>query len=285
MIFDSYDAFREAVLSNLSRFNQYGRGYYPRTKKYYDHIAALSENATLQEKLALVQQILADDGVNPDMFSKPHKDAHHLNSSQVVCYEFFRPMLTTQKRLNDKMFVFLDYIGIPSDPFKDGFGEFEWEPDPAEQTNFDFYIQQSKPTPSKMLSDNAVFFEIKYTENEFGAETINGKRRDKYGSIYQQMIENCACLRLIPSIDEFFKSYQLFRNTLRLTKKNWRNEYVIFLFPKANKAVMNDYLAFMDRFVMDQYHDHIKAVFWEDLTDAMSDNFRNKYFSYVADAY
>lgn len=281
MTIDSYDAFREVVLKNLSRFNHYGRGYYPRTKKYYDHIAALSEKATPQEKLALIQQIITDDGVVPDLFSKPHKDAHHLNSSQVVCYEFFRPMLTSQKGLNEKMLDFLDNIGIPSSHFKDGYGEFEWEPDPSEQTNFDFYIQQSKPTPSKSSSDKAVFFEIKYTENEFGAEPINEKRRKKYESIYRQMIENCACLRLVPSMDEFFKSYQLFRNTIRLTRNNWRNEFVVFLFPKANKAVMDDYLAFKERFLTDQYHDHIKAVFWEDITSSMTDYFQKKFFPYT----
>ena len=79
-------------------------------------------------------------------------------------------------------------------------------------------------------------------------------------------------------MDEFFKSYQLFRNTIRLTRNNWRNEFVVFLFSKANKAVMDDYLALKERFLTDQYQDHIKVVFWEDITSSMTDYFQKKFF-------
>ena len=82
-------------------------------------------------------------------------------------------------------------------------------------------------------------------------------------------------------MDEFFKSYQLFRNTIRLTRNNWRNEFVVFLFPKANKAVMDDYLALKERFLTDQYQDHIKVVFWEDITSSMTDYFQKKFFPYT----
>ena len=33
-------------------------------------------------------------GVKSDMLAKLHTDAHHLNSSQILCYNFFRPLIT-----------------------------------------------------------------------------------------------------------------------------------------------------------------------------------------------
>ena len=281
MEFANYGSFRKAILSNLNEYNLYGRGYYPRTKQYYDHIASLPNNATTEEKLALIQRIIADDGVAPDLFIKPHKDAHHLNSSQVVCYEFFRPMITVQKRANSLLLSFLNSIGLPSEEFSAGYGEFEWEPNNEEQTNFDFYVQQSRPIPETVLTDKAIYFEIKYTESEFGAEPINDRRREKYDSIYTQMIDNCVCLKRRPSIEEYFKSYQLFRNTIRLTKDNWQNEYVVFLFPRENKAVLDEYRIFEEHFILEQYRNHIKAVYWEDLVESMSDRFREKFFPYL----
>lgn len=281
MEFANYSSFRKAILSNLNEYNRYGRGYYPRTKQYYGHIASLPNNATSEEKLALIQRIIADDGVAPDLFIKPHKDAHHLNSSQVVCYEFFRPMITAQKRANSHLLSFLNSIGLPSEEFTAGYGEYEWEPNNEEQTNFDFYVQQSRPIPETVLTDKAIYFEIKYTESEFGAEPINDRRREKYDSIYTHMIDNCVCLKRRPTIEEYFKSYQLFRNSIRLTKDNWKNEHVIFLFPKENKAVLDEYRIFEEQFIMEQYRDHIKAVYWEGLVEYMSDRFRAKFFPYL----
>lgn len=281
MGFSNYSSFRKAILSNLNEYNRYGRGYYPRTKQFYDHIASLPNNATSEEKLALIQRIIADDGVAPNLFIKPHKDAHHLNSSQVVCYEFFRPMITVQKRANSLLLSFLNSIGLPSEEFTAGYGEFEWETNNEEQTNFDFYVQQSRPIPETVLTDKAIYFEIKYTESEFGAEPINDRRREKYDSIYIQMIDNCVCLKRRPTIEEFFKSYQLFRNTIRLTKDNWKNEHIIFLFPKENKAVLDEYRIFEEQFILEQYRDHVKAVYWEDLVESMSDGFREKFFPYL----
>lgn len=82
-------------------------------------------------------------------------------------------------------------------------------------------------------------------------------------------------------MDEFFKSYQLFRNTICLTRNNWRNEFVVFLFPKANKAVWTIIWPSKSVFLTDQYQDHIKAVFWEDITSSMKDYFQKKFFPYT----
>lgn len=41
---------------------------------------------------------------------------------------------------------------------------------------------------------------------------------------------------------------------------------------------MDDYLALKERFLTDQYQDHIKVVFWEDITSSMTDYFQKKFF-------
>lgn len=39
--------------------------------------------------------------------------------------------------------------------------------------------------------------------------------------------------------------------------------------------------ALKERFLTDQYQDHIKAVFWEDITSSMTDYFQKKFFLYT----
>ena len=198
--------------------------------------------------------------------------AHHLNSSQVVCYEFFRPMISAGKQVLTRMRECLSKIGIPPEKFENGHAEFEWVPCPEENTNFDFYAQ----------SNNAkAYFEIKYTEQGFGQCANDKKHREKFKSIYEPMIENCVCLTRKPTFDEFRQNYQLFRNTIRITKANWKDDYVVFLFPRENTIAQKHFDAFYSEFVSVEYRNHVICVYWEDLTEFMSDRFRNKFFFYT----
>ena len=81
--------------------------------------------------------------------------------------------------------------------------------------------------------------------------------------------------------EEWRKNYQLFRNVLRITKNNSENEYVVFLFPKMNKAAKAHFERFKAEYIDPAFDEHIKEVFWEDLTEYMSNKFRQKFFFYT----
>ncbi|MDP4127288.1 MAG: hypothetical protein Q8912_10120 [Bacillota bacterium] len=95
---------------------------------------------------------------------KLHKYFHHLNSSQAMCINFFYPLI------KDKMLdALLNLLGINGEiDYNPGCVCFEKESDienTGRRTNFDFYMQLDTGTK--------IYFEINYTENEFGrAEDI-----------------------------------------------------------------------------------------------------------------
>ena len=271
--FKTYEGFKEAVQKNLAKFNPGRPGYFPRFKKYYPHIIDVPAKASKKQKENIVKCIIRDDSVAPDLFTSSHMYAHHLNSSQVVCYEFFRPLITAERKLSPEMLKCLAQIGIPAEMFADGLAEFEYVPDSAENTNFDFFIGAPQ-TGAK------AYFEIKYTEQGFGTCDNDKKHEEKFNTIYEGMIDNCVCLKKKPSFDAAWrKNYQLFRNVLRLTKSNWRDEYVIFLFPEENVAAKKHFDAFVEEFIDSAYKSHIIEAHWEDMKP-MSDRFRDKFFFY-----
>ena len=270
--FKSYRDFKAAVIAHLSMYNPGNPGYYPRFEKYYPHIINIPEKASKRQKEIIVKSIIQGDDVDPDLFTSPHMYAHHLNSSQVVCYEFFRPLISPDKNVLPKMGDCLFKMGLPQDKFANGHAEFEWIPYAEENTNFDFCV---------LANDAKAYFEIKYTEQGFGQCANDEEHKKKFKVIYEPMIENCCCLTQKPTFEEFRKYYQLFRNTLRITKVNGANEYVVFLFPCENDIAQKHFEAFYDEFVSEKYRKHVLCVHWEDLTGLMSDRFREKFFFYT----
>ena len=59
----------------------------------------------------------------------------------MVCYEFFRNLITDEKRVTETLVKCLNAMGIPGDQFIDGHAEFEWVPYKEENTNFDFFLE------------------------------------------------------------------------------------------------------------------------------------------------
>lgn len=268
--YSSYDLFVKDVQTHLEQYNEWGVGDFKGHPK--KHIAKLSGKTQSD----IINDIILSDNVDPDLFVSPQQFAHHLNSSQIVCYEFFRPMLSPdkEKTITSSMLKCLNKMGLPFNEFKGGHAEFEWIPDSEENTNFDFYISGQNQL-------KRIYFEIKYTERYFGNCKDDDNHRNKFESIYSEMIDNCACLSKKPSFEEFKRNYQLFRNALRVTHANWQNEYVIFLFPRENCSTLNHYNAFVNEFLDKDYLCHVKSVFWENLIDFMSDRFREKFFFYT----
>ena len=213
----SYTDFKKKVIDHLvaympeggkpGKFN--GKGEYP-------HIVEIPGKSQRE----VIETILKGDGVSEVAeFKKPQQYAHHLNSSQVVCYEFFRPLLKKSKgRLlvdDELMQPVLKLMGVPETLFLGATAEFEKEFNDGEGTNFDFYLE----SPDRK---SHLYIEVKYTEQGFGRS-----RQDEFNDIYLSLIASSICLNeeakkmLSTSSSPIMKKhYQLFRNTLRIKSKN-----------------------------------------------------------------
>lgn len=234
----------------------------------YYHVLKKSDNKKQQ---VCKYNIL--NGVNIDMFVNEvtmQKDADHLNSSQVLCYNFFRPLLD-----NDKigLIKLLSSYGIQiSNNIQ---CKFEYNPDEhgkdgrLEKTEFDFHIYDQ-------TNGVEVFFEIKYTEGEFGKWNNKSATEENYNNFYLPMVPRSIALKTeLIKYDKRFKSdYQLFRNSLRVRSEN---QYSIFIFPKEDKRLIRQFNSFSEDFVLKK--ENVQCWYWEDLLKGNEDSeLFKKYF-------
>ena len=120
---------------------------------------------------------------------KYHQGASHLNSSQVMCINFFKKFFEKEK-YEGYLLTVLKCCGISIEEDKIENAVFEYEPDHEEGTNFDFYL----------ILDNGkkISFECKYTETEFGG--ISSDKRDpykynrKWDHIYKKLVSDSTFL-------------------------------------------------------------------------------------------
>lgn len=266
----SYNKFRSDVIEHLaSSYNKWGAGFFKGKK--YSHIA----NIEGKNKKDIIEQILNEDGVESDLLDpkKIHKYAHHLNSSQIVCYEFFRPLIN-DVHTRDKV---LGKMNIPSSSFAK-LKDFEFErisdSDLRDGTTFDFSLSSNENCNLRV--------EVKYTEQGFGTCKDDQQHRDKFKEIYKEPIRTSFCIKDYKKGDiefpEMRKYYQLFRNVLDIKNPT---DYVVFLFPRENSIAKYQFEDFRDNYLSEEGHEHVKGVYWEDLAEFMSENFRNKFFFYL----
>lgn len=263
----SYNSFKTKVCEHLAKYNFGDPGTFKNYEKTYPYIVEIKG----KKKEEIVLEIIKRDGVEKtDMFCKPHQYAHHLNSSQVVCYEFFRPLIDNK----GDMIEVIDTMGIPSNAFIDFIAEFEKEFDDGEGTNFDFYLSANKT--------NNLHVEVKYTEQGFGKCDDDERHRLKFENIYKPLIYNSFCIKEDMKkeirFEQMQKCYQLFRNILRIKNDS---DYVVFLFPHENSIAKGQFESFRDTYLSSKGKQNVKGIFWENLTGLMSKHFREKFFFYV----
>ena len=93
------------------------------------------------------------------------------------------------------------------------------------KTNFDFYI--------KLTSGIKIYFEIKYTENEFGKAKHDEEHKNKFNDIYMPLIKNNPAIKeSFKTEDKFLNNYQIMRNIAHVSE----DSYVIFIYPKENQG-------------------------------------------------
>lgn len=152
----------------------------------------------------------------------------HLNSSQALALNLFGPLVLEGKlsMINNVLEenLFMKNNNLISNESE---GKFEFIEQANEGTNFDFYIQDKS---------NKYYFEVKYTENDFGKAKDDLNHQQKYSEFYKGRLND------VVEIDRetFFKEYQLWRNIIYA-----RNGYVFFVLPnfrtdlidKVNEAI------------------------------------------------
>lgn len=282
----SYTKFKEKILdkladykTNVLKIEENGIFRY-RGKEYpKGHILPIPFGKSIQDIVKEYNVLKCLKGVDFLIEKDLHRYAHHLNSSQLMCYNFFRPYIIKEGRKtspNDALIDLLsNYIAInQSDDSECHFeyvqgGEYE-----GEDTNFDFYLKSD---------ETEVFFEIKYTEAGFGKCENDDRHKDKFERIYNGLIKKCPAIKdSITFNHEFCKNYQLFRNSIRATGKN---KYVIFIYDENNQYCKNQLDEFLKKYITDDYKNmNIIGITWQDLAHKLKsphrEEFIDKYLSY-----
>ena len=235
----------------------------------HDHILKIEDGQT---KCEVVKEYNVLEGIDRDLLAtKLHRDAHHLNSSQILCYNFFRPYIDENGGASQSLVDLLLNQGISIEQgakctfeYTDNLDKMEKKGD--KPTEFDFHI---------IGSDVEVFFEIKYTENSFGDAKKDDNHKEKYELVYKPLLEKAPCLNHTPEFKEFAKLYQLYRNTVRITDKK---KYLVLLYPGENESAAKQAKAFVETKVKPEYQENIKRVYWKKIVEEDSELYK-KYFA------
>ncbi len=195
--------------------------------------------------------------------SKLHKYFHHLNSSQAICLNFFYP-LVIEKRLD----LILNKLSIDGDVDYNNV-KFEKESDVdngyGRPTNFDFYI----PT----TDNKKIYFEIKYTESEFGKAKNDAEHQNKYNDLYKQLLyNNKAINNKYNDQDKFFENYQILRNLVHINQ----DSTVVFIYPEKNINIRKAAEKAKNKMIASNWQDHFISVTWEDIVQALESKITDK---------
>ena len=258
-----YEKFRSTVLEEIVReFDNPDPGLF-RGHGPYDHIISNPKDSKDRERI-VNEYLLLPDVPKIQGEIKLHPDAHHMNSSQIMCYNFFRPLLKEYNK-NKKDYKpsdeLVDLVGkIIDTPLenKNSSCKVEYIQPNTDTTNFDFYLK---------CSDVEVFFEIKYTEKEFAKKKVTPDSELQYEKVYKPMISKAEHIfkdKTI-SVSDFLKNFQLLRNAIRAIDNN---KYVVFICPRAHDNLVNQYNKFKEQFLSPKGEEHVKLVTWESLLTA-----------------
>ena len=186
-----------------------------------------------------------------------HADWSHLNSSQILCINYFYDFLSNP----DKLSTFVNLLGITMKPIC---GEFEVNPGDGSSIDFVVHFENGK----------SLFCEIKYSESNFGKADTKKYGEDFYRNRKKKYYSNVK----ITDID-YFKYYQIVRNICLATSGN----HTLFLYPSRNKSVANDLTKGLES--ISKIEDFAYHQFtWEALLQKIPNSkVQEKYFPYTND--
>ncbi|NCB02470.1 MAG: hypothetical protein EOM67_09935 [Spirochaetia bacterium] len=261
-------SFRETVISHLGEYKknvmgipEKGEYNYKGIIKYYDHILpkeSFKENILPQYREPFWKSCSI----------KRHRCFNHLNSSQALCFNFLYPLIQENR---------LDEIGnllnIPLG--KNCTSQFEFPSDiegsfkQTLKTNFDFYISSK---------DSNIYFEIKYTETDFGRAKSDTNHIEKFYQVYKPLLDNNPYIRKECKTQDFFlKNYQIMRNIVHISEGN----FVIFLVPEQNKNIYKQAKAVAEKILTDRESPLFRVALLEEwakeLTNIAGSNLQSYY--------
>lgn len=236
----------------------------------YSYIIPFEKDKTREETIKEYNQIECVKGYDFLLANKLHRYAHHLNSSQLMCYNFFRPFVEKEKKVI--LIELLKKSNITLDSQYDTDCQFEYENPESEWagehtgnsncTNFDFYVG---------AGGTEVYMEIKYTEQKFGDFKQNEKEiirhKLKYDEFYKKKIKECPAIKATIKFDEVFrKNYQLIRNIIRVTDSR---KYVIFVYDERNENIKRQFESFKAEYICDDYKRNVIGITWQSLYEEL----------------
>ena len=180
-----------------------------------------------------------------------HRYFHHLNSSQALCINLFFPLIHEQK-LN----VILELLELPGKGVRRS--EFE-KLSPIEQTsgrktNFDFYLE--------LTDGKQIFFEVKYTEQEFGKAKHDQRHIEKFEKTYLPLLRNNPFIcEEFKTVNMFLGNYQIMRNLVHIGE----SDYVVFLFPEANQNIQKQASMAFNKMLSEKGREKLKILYLEEM--------------------
>ncbi|WP_066894844.1 PGN_0703 family putative restriction endonuclease [Clostridium nigeriense] len=247
--------YREIVIQHMESYkkNFLGitkRGIYKNSPKDYGHILP----KTKEENGIPIYNLLPSIDIKDEILKeiKYHEYAHHLNSSQLMCINFFLPI--TKDKILLKLLKQVTNLNFSSDSEIKEIA-FEKSFSKRDSTNFDLYIEIS--------TGEKIYLEIKYTEQDFGGNCYdNGILKEKYENKYNDYYEKCIqdSLMDIKGKEEFFRDYQINRNISYIKDKN---DYVIFILPFDSEDLLNEVKNIVRKNI--SLENQVKIVDWKEL--------------------
>jgi hypothetical protein len=203
-----------------------------------------------------------------------HRYFHHLNSSQAMCINLFYPLIN-----ENALGLIMRFLDIRRASELRPWFEKESELENTDRrTSFDFHIAHS--------GENHVFFEIKYTERDFGKAKNDDEHRKKFKTTYLPLLKQSTYLSERCHDESFFLShYQMLRNLVHLAS----NAHIVLLFPSANSGVAQQAAEAYDHFLTDAGRSRLKIIFLEGLVSFIEANCSTaslvEYFGQFRDKY
>ena len=252
--------FTEKIKCHLSKYKEIHfpkleNGIWKNNKKPYSHILPESNKF---DNLLEPYKIELENYISNSKI-KPHSDFHHLNSSQAMCLNFFFPLFT-----ENKLELVTEFLGFKNE--KVNYESVRFEKDGLEikfgsrrPTSFDFYF--------KTISNKEFYFEIKYTEGEFGKAKLDIDKLNKYYSKSLNSINTD-----LQKAEPFFTNYQILRNLVHIDD----NSFVIFLYPKENTNIKKSADKVKMEFLIPKFHNNFYNVHWRNLFNNIAEKKGNE---------
>lgn len=247
--------YREKVIEHMESYKRdflgiTERGIYKNSPKDYGNILPKVDNQKGIPIFNILPSVDTKDEVLKDI--KYHQYAHHLNSSQLMCLNFFLPLIRDNILL--QILEVATNLKFISD-VKVKEVAFEKVLPMGDNTNFDLYIELS--------SLDKIYFEIKYTEQDFGGNcyekgVLKEKYEKKYANYYEKYLENS--LMNIKSKEEFFRNYQINRNLSHIKSKS---DYVVFILPFDSEDLLAEVKNVVSKNI--SLKNQVKIVDWREL--------------------